>query len=114
MSGGYRMKVVIDIDDKMYKAILDGWWPDKTISVTQLVKKGTLLSESAANVSNTNAIIVPENATNGDMINALFPNAKNIRVDGGYPLNYIIEGKWHRNLKDWWDTPYNSESENKE
>ena len=59
-----------------------------------------------------NAIIVPENATNGDMINALFPNAKNIRVDGGYPLNYIIEGEWHRNLKEWWDAPYNSESNN--
>ena len=60
MSGGYRMKVVIDIDDKMYKAILDGWWPDKTISITQLVKKGTLLSEDTANVSNHNVIIVHE------------------------------------------------------
>lgn len=59
-----------------------------------------------------NAIIVPKNATNGDMINALFPNAKNIRVDGGYPLNYIIEGEWHRNLKEWWDAPYSSESNN--
>ena len=105
------MKVVIDIDDKMYKAILDGWWPDKTISVTQLVKKGTPLSESTANVPNDNAIIVPKNATNGDMINALFPNAKNIRVDGRYPLNYIIEGEWHRNLKEWWDEPYSSKSE---
>lgn len=57
------------------------------------------------------AIIVPKNATNGDMIKALFPNAKNIRVDGGYPLNYIIEGEWHRNLKEWWDAPYNAESE---
>ena len=60
-----------------------------------------------------NAIIVPENATNGDMINALFPNAKNIRVDGGYPLNYIIEGEWHRNLKEWWDAPYKERSDNK-
>lgn len=30
-------------------------------------------------------IKIPENATNGDVINALFPNAKDIRVDGGYP-----------------------------
>ena len=52
--------------------------------------------------------------TNGDMINALFPNAKNIRVDGGYPLNYIIEGEWHRNLKEWWDAPYKAESEDAE
>ena len=52
-----------------------------------------------------------QKVTNGDVINALFPNAKNIRVDGGYPLNYIIEGEWHRNLKDWWDAPYKAESE---
>ena len=47
------------------------------------------------------------------MINALFLNAKNIKVDDGYPLNYIIEGEWHRNLKEWWDAPYtyNGESE---
>lgn len=55
-------------------------------------------------------IEIPDNATNGDMINALFPNAKNIRVDGGYPLNYIIEGEWHRNLKEWWNAPYKAES----
>ena len=54
-----------------------------------------------------------QKVTNGDVINALFPNAKNIRVDGGYPLNYIIEGEWHRNLKDWWDAPYKAESEDK-
>ena len=52
------------------------------------------------------AIPIPEGATNGDVIKAMFPNAKNIRVDGGYPLNYIIEGEWHRNLKEWWDAPY--------
>lgn len=44
--------------------------------------------------------------TNGELTKALFPNAKNIKVDGGYPLNYIIEGEWHRNLKEWWDKPY--------
>lgn len=54
----------------------------------------------------TSGLKLPENATNGDMINALFPNAKNTRVDGGYPLNYVIEGEWHRNLKEWWDTEY--------
>ena len=61
-----------------------------------------------------NGTPLPKNATNGDMINALFPNAKEITVDGGYPLNYIIEGEWHRNLKDWWDAPYKAESEDKE
>ena len=37
------MQMVINIDDKMYEAILDGWWPDTTISVKQLLKKGTPL-----------------------------------------------------------------------
>ena len=54
-------------------------------------------------------IEIPKGATNGDMIKAMFPNAKNIRVDGGYPLNYIIEGEWHRNLKEWWNAPYRLE-----
>lgn len=51
------------------------------------------------------------NLTNGDVIKALFPNAENIRVDGGYPLNYIIEGEWHRNLKEWWNAPYKADKE---
>lgn len=67
--------------------------------------------EQVMKLLSINAVIIPDNATNGDMINALFPNAMNIRVDGGYPLNYIIEGEWHRNLKDWWNAPY---KENKE
>ena len=63
--------------------------------------------ETQSRVRQMPAIInIPDHATNGDVINALFPNAKNIRVDGGYPLNYIIEGEWHRNLKEWWDAPY--------
>lgn len=49
---------------------------------------------------------LPDNPTNGDMIKAMFQNAENIRVDGGYPLNYIIEGERHRNLKEWWNSPY--------
>ena len=68
--------------------------------------------EALADINSTKPVLtIPENPTNGDMINALFPNAKNIRVDGGYLLNYIIEGEWHRNLKEWWNAPYNAESE---
>lgn len=37
------MQVVINIDDKLYEAILDGWWPDINISVKHLIEKGTLL-----------------------------------------------------------------------
>ena len=34
------MHIVINIDDKMYKAILDGWWPGMAISVKQLITRG--------------------------------------------------------------------------
>jgi len=49
-----------------------------------------------------NAIIVPDNATNGDMIEAMFPNEL---------LTSITSTLWWGDNmsfnKDWWDAPYN-------
>lgn len=90
------MHIVIDIPEDAYNYIKANGARIPYYKLTDAIKSGTPL---------------PKNATNGDMINALFPNAKEIRVDGGYPLNYIIEGEWHRNLKDWWDAPYKTERE---
>lgn len=81
--------------------------------LTALLKGEDLKIQPKGNIKGF-CVEIAGNLTNGDMINALFPNAKNIRVDGGYPLNYIIEGEWHRNLKEWWNAPYKSESEEKE
>lgn len=44
--------------------------------------------------------------TNGDVIKAIFPDAENIRMDNGLPLNFVLEFELHRNYKDWWNSPY--------
>lgn len=60
-----------------------------------------------------NAIPIPENATNGDMIKAMFPNFKitdlknkMIKVDISESYDEYFE-------KTWWNSPYKRESENK-
>ena len=50
--------------------------------------------------------LIRATATNGDVIKALFPDAENIRVDNGLPLNFVLEFELHRNYKDWWNAPY--------
>ena len=67
--------------------------------LTDLIDKGTL---------------VPDNATNGDIIMALFPNAN---YDDGRLYMHIIDVNtigeicipWR-----WWNAPYKVESEDKE
>lgn len=60
-----------------------------------------------------NAIIIPENATNGDMLKAIFPEleAKEKHV---ISLN-LIQGESIRftgmALQEWWNAPYKREEE---
>lgn len=61
----------------------------------KLVHKG-LLSEKDLN----RIIVVPYNATNGDMIKALFPNYYDIDLVEEYPSGNIYFNQ------DWWNTPY--------
>ena len=65
-----------------------------------------------------NAIPIPENATNGDMIKALFPN---VRIDErleenlSTELNIIIvkgiDGGTSPFYRNWWNAPYKREVE---
>lgn len=58
-----------------------------------------------------NAIVIPEGATNGDMIKAIFPNIKINDIDC---LKIIYTGIEHKNMigcnidatKEWWNSPY--------
>lgn len=58
-----------------------------------------------------NAIVIPEGATNGDMIKALFPNIKINDIDC---LKMIYTGIDYKNMigfnldatKEWWNAPY--------
>ena len=48
------------------------------------------------------AILIPENATNGDMIKAMFPNVSNSKLE----LVDVL-----KNARSWWNSPYKAESE---
>lgn len=66
-----------------------------------LVHKG-LLSEKDLN----RIIIVPDNATNGDMMKTLFKNAIIEERDYGVIIFSISNlPLWYAN-KDWWNAPY--------
>ena len=66
---------------------------------------------------NVNVIFIPENATNGDMIKALYPTAEiTDHFELGTPIGniiYIRLDKYQemRVQQDWWNTPYNSKGE---
>lgn len=53
-----------------------------------------------------NAIIIPENATNGDMVKAMFPNEPLTSITGTLWLGDNMS--FNRN---WWNAPYKTESE---
>ena len=60
------------------------------------------------------SIVAPSGATNGDMIKAMFPNAK-IHQSGGYTGCLFQPSVMLEDTKsDWWNAPYKAESEDKE
>lgn len=64
-----------------------------------------------------NAILIPKNATNGDVIKALFAEYPVLNTLDGFtrmidPIhNLFVTGRFHN---DWWNAPYSAESEDKE
>lgn len=63
-----------------------------------------------------NAIPIPENATNGDVIKALFPNCEQKEpMYNGYFEKYfdndLENASYMRVSKDWWNLPYKKEVE---
>lgn len=71
-----------------------------------------ICEDMRAEVKEFDAIPVPKNATNGDMIKAMFPSDKNeldisklhLMYDG---LDFIKEFR-----KDWWNAPYTGGEDN--
>lgn len=63
-------------------------------------------------------VCVPKDATNGDMIKAMFPNAKTWEVARDDVHCAYIEFKDICEIKSfplsWWNAPYKTESESKE
>lgn len=89
------MKVLINISEQKYKWICEN----------------PLVYDSDLEISVRKGIAIPENATNGDVIKALFPDATfyddmfgygyvysdGVRCDESYMMTYS---------KEWWNTPY--------
>jgi hypothetical protein len=93
-------KVLIDIPEEIYnhtqKYEVGGFNPENDTKLFMAIKNGILL---------------PDNATSGDVLKAIFPDAENIRVDNGLPLNFVLEFDLHRNYKNWWNSPYKKEDD---
>jgi len=70
--------------------------------------------EWAINKRKVSAIKIPQNATNGDAIKAIFPNIKIEEIDNDFLVvrNWDIQGTPF--FKVWWNAPYKAESEDKE
>ena len=73
-------------------------------------------ADTMASIPEFDAVPIPNNATNGDMIMAMFPH---IKVRNSY-YTYCVEVKldYHSQHdtgllfdKKWWNTPYKAESE---
>jgi len=59
-------------------------------------------------------INIPEDATNGDVIKALFPNGKVIKCDEATGYEQMIDDKYSYCSwfdASWWNAPYKAESE---
>jgi hypothetical protein len=98
------MKLIIDIPYGHYCTIKDGFLSECLQATTEAI---------------VNGVEIPDNATNGDMIKALFPNAE---FDNAMPFT---DGRWEtmnldtenrtraiykptqlRTYADWWNSPY--------
>ena len=87
------MKLIIDISKEVYKNIQK--------RSAEIQAEGFSLENSVLN-----GTPIPEDATNGDVIKAMFPNAKIIKMFGFKLFQY------YKNVRfddAWWNTPYKGE-----
>ena len=100
------MKLIIDIDEDYYKKIVKLYYenpfPDKR------------------NIMILNGIPLPDNATNGDVLKAMFPNiitdefATTIHATTKVVSNGVKGSISYDFWKDWWNASYKAESESEE
>ena len=85
------MKVLIDIPEDIYNHII----VDSEYFTPNLVK------------AFRNGTPIPDNATNGDVIKAMF-DIKEVDMSNTYCVHFPEEGEdyGHYFFKDWWNSPY--------
>ena len=73
---------------------------------------GLILADRTDLLHTSPAIIVPEGATNGDMIKAMFPDIE-MWGESKDTLDYSLGGMVHRVTKSWWNAPYKKDKKMK-
>lgn len=98
------MSRLIDADELKKDNDVVVWLSRDTVRAGKMIKAFSELFIKKINDTPTvNAIVIPEGATNGDMIMALFPNASVYEQNGG--STYSVNNEYNFNAT-WWDTPY--------
>ena len=87
------MKLMIDISDSTYEAIMARDWKNA----------GWLFNKDLKAIHDGTPI--PDNATNGDMIKALFPEAE-IIINKKNMISWMYKGMIKTYPLDWWNAPY--------
>lgn len=90
------MKLIIDISEELKSAVYRcGLFlnPTEKVSLIDAINNGTVL---------------PDNATNGDMMKAVF-NCKTSNEDSDYLVKYSLDSIYEEVNSDWWNTPYKAE-----
>ena len=94
------MQIIINIDDDIAHSIIEGNNDEPRnivrnfqATIASAIKNGTPL---------INGIPFPKGATNGGMIETMFPNIDFIETDSAC----VYYGVNMRSNKDWWNAPY--------
>ena len=95
------MKLVITINDDLYDDYL---------------KRGATLPKYGTAIGSLyealwNGVPLPEQATNGDMIKAMFPNVEVKEKNNGYEVYFGIGTAIQFFNHQWWNAPYSAKSE---
>ena len=90
------MKIIIDIDKDNFE-----WNKECCPDLTDLMNIHQQL---------INATPIPDDATNGDVIKAMFPYL-DAEIECSYITCWIDERRWLGVNLDWWNAPYKNDKE---
>jgi len=95
------MRLIIDIPDTQYNNIMEV----KSMSLGRIPYKGIIMN---AIKGIQNGTPIPDNATNGDMIKAMFPNSKYTEYFADVEMRTVESDTRFKSVfdRDWWDEPY--------
>lgn len=86
------MQIVIDIPEELYNDIKEGFYDENCRKMAIAIANGTSL---------------PKDATNGDVIKAMFPTFRTDELSHTVWVGYDQMSF----KRDWWEAPYKIESE---